>query len=133
MPVAFTTAAVGLTSIAVFAAALWALGILRAATAVLAVAQGAVVTMRDAALSEEAREKEVQRAALFLLGAFFSILGRSLLALLLSFLPIWLAEVTGLASGAAVVQYLSRWDIILVAAIVMLAGFRLRSLLSASA
>lgn len=133
MPVAFATAAVGLTSIAVFAAALWALGILRAATAVLAVAQGAVVTMRDAALSEEAREKEVQRAALFLLGAFFSILGRSLLALLLSFLPIWLAEVTGLASGAAVVQYLSRWDIILVAAIVMLAGFRLRSLLSASA
>jgi hypothetical protein len=127
-----TTVSVALTSVAIFALALWGLGIVRAGAGVLAVARGAVAALRDPKLDDAAREAAVQRASLQLFGAFFSILARSALALLLSFAPIWLADTAGVVTSEAVLVYLSRWDIILVVSIVMLAGYRLRTLLWAS-
>ena len=127
-----TTASVALTCIAVFAAGLWALGVVRAGSEALAVAQNAVATLRDPRLDDDAREQAVQRASLRLFGATFSILARSAIALVASLLPLWGAEAAGLVSSEAVMLYLSRWDIILVASIVMLAGYRLRTLLWAS-
>ncbi len=127
-----TTPAVALTAVALFALALWGLGILRAGAEVFAVARGAVAALRDPGLDDAAREAAVQRASLRLFGAFFSILARSALALLLSFAPIWLAETAGVVTSDAVMVYLSRWDIIVVVSIVMLAGYRLRMLLWAS-
>ncbi|GAB4394462.1 MAG: hypothetical protein Tsb0032_19840 [Kiloniellaceae bacterium] len=126
------TVAVALTSVAVFALALWGLGMPRIGAEVLAVARGAVTTLRDPRLDDDARETAVQRAALRLFAAFFSILARSILTLLLSFAPIWLADTTRLAAQGEVLVYLSRWDIILVITIVMLAGYRLRTLLRTS-
>ncbi len=126
------TATVALACVAIFAAGLWALGIVRAGTEALAVAQVAVAALRDPRLDDDAREQAVQRASLRLFGAFFSILTRSALALAAAVLPLWIAETAGLVSGEAVMLYLSRWDIILVTSIVMLAGYRLRMLLWAS-
>lgn len=127
-----TTVSVALTSVALFALALWGLGILRAGAEVFAVARGALAALRDPGLDDDAREAAVQRASLRLFGAFFSILARSALALLLSFAPIWLADAASLAARADVLFYLSRWDILVVITIVMLAGYRLRTLLWAS-
>jgi hypothetical protein len=126
------TPAVALASIGVFIAALCLLGIVGRAGAALAVTRGAVAALRDPGLDDEARERAVQRASLKLFSAFLSILARSVLALLLSFAPIWLADAAGLAAQDEVLFYLSRWDNIVVVTIVMLAGYRLRMLLWAS-
>ncbi|WP_193369824.1 hypothetical protein [Pelagibius marinus] len=126
------TPAVALASICAFIGAFWLLGIVRRAAAALAVTRGALAAMRDAALDEDAREKEVQRASLKLLGIFFSILARSLLALFASFLPIWVADTLGLASSETVLLFLARWDVILVVSLVLLAGYVLWNRLWAS-
>lgn len=126
------TPAVALASICAFIAAFWLLGIVPRATAALAVTRGAFAAMRDTALDEEAREREVQRASLKLMGLFFSILGRSLLALLASLLPIWIADAMGLASRDTVLLFLARWDVILVVSLVLLAGYVLWNRLWAS-
>ena len=115
--------AVALASIGAFIAAFGLLGIARIGTQILAIARGAVATMRDEAIDEETREKNVQQAALRLLGAFIAILTRSSLALAVSLAPIWLADQAGLAAGGEVVAYLARWDVIAVASVAMLTGF----------
>ncbi|MEO3428951.1 hypothetical protein AAFN88_08860 [Pelagibius sp. CAU 1746] len=119
------TAAVALASICIFVAAFWLLGIPSRAAAALAVTRGAFATMRDTALDEEAREKEVQRASLKLLRLFFSILGRSLLALIASLLPIWIADALGLAPRDTILLFLARWDVILAVSLALLAAYLL--------
>ena len=116
-------AAAAIASIGCFIVAFWLLGVARVGAGVLTVARGAVAAMRDENLDDAAREKAVQRASLQLMGAFASILVRSALALLISFLPIWIASLAGLASIEAVVAFLSRWDVIAVASMAVIAGY----------
>ena len=104
----------------VFIVAFALLGIVRVASGVLATARNALGAMKDDDLSDEEREKIVQAASIKLLGAFFSILLRSVGALLAAFLPIWLAGMTGLASEDAVLAFLSRLDVILITTVVIL-------------
>ncbi len=53
----------------------------------------------------------------------FLILVRSALAFLASFLPIWIASLAGLATIEDVLRYLSRWDVIVIASMVVIAGY----------
>jgi hypothetical protein len=115
--------AIAISSIVVFIAALWAFGVARVGAGVLATAQGAVAAMRDESLDDEAREKVVQRASIQLMGAFASILVRGALTFLASILPIWLGSLAGLAEIEEVMDYLSRCDVILIASVVITAGF----------
>lgn len=108
--------------IAVFAAALWLSGLLRAGAGALATAHGALAVLRDPAMDDAAREREVQRAALRLFGAGFSILLRGALALCAAALPLWLAEATGLAPMGAVMDFLLRWEVIVLATLVLFAA-----------
>ena len=119
-------AAVGIVSIVLFLIALWLLRLVPVASAAVATARGAVAAMRDPALDDAAREKAVQAASLRLMGAFASIVVRGALSLGASLLPIWLADLTGLASGWAIVDFLSRWDVIVVASVVIVAGYVVR-------
>ena len=116
-------AAAAIASIGCFIVTFWLLGVARVGAGVLTVARGAVTAMRDENLDDAAREKAVQRASLQLMGAFASILVRSALALLISFLPIWIASLAGLASIEAIVAFLSRWDVIAVASMAVIAGY----------
>jgi hypothetical protein len=84
--------------------ALWAFGVVGVAANVLATARDAVAAMRDESLDDEAREKAVQRASLQLISASTSILVRSALVFAVSFLPIWLASLTGLATIEDVIR-----------------------------
>ena len=115
--------ATALTSVGLFIGALWAFGAIRVAASVVGIAQGAVATIQDDSISDEVSEKEVQRASLRLMGAFLSILLRSAVALLVSFLPIWLANSIGLAAIEDVLLYLSRWDVILILTVALTAGY----------
>lgn len=116
-------AATVLASIGFFIGALWVFGIARVGAGVLVIAKGAVAAMHDKSLDDEVREKAVQRASIQLIGAFFSILVRSALAFLASFLPIWIASLAGLATIEDVLRYLSRWDVIVIASVVITAGY----------
>jgi len=118
--------AIAITTLAILAVALWVSGVMRVSVGVLAMTQNAAAVMRDPALDDMAREKAMQRASLKLLADFGSILLRGGISLAVSFAPIWLADVTGMASSRAVMDFLSRVDVIVVASIVMIAGYVFR-------
>lgn len=113
-------------SISVFLVAFWLSGVVPASASALAIARGALGAMRDAGLDDAAREKVVQRASLRLIGTFVSILVRAAVAIGASLLPIWLADVAGLAANEQVIDFLSRWDVIAIASIVIVLGYLVR-------
>jgi hypothetical protein len=114
---------VALLSIFFFLVSFWWLKITRVGTQAIKTAQSAMETMRDKSLDDEAREKAIQGASIKLFTAFFSILIRSAAALAISFLPIYLAHWTGLATIDAVIGFLSRWDVIVIVSAVILGGY----------
>jgi hypothetical protein len=116
-------AAIAIVSIGVFICGLKLFGVFRVAGKAIATAQEAITTLRDKSLDDQTREKKLQRASLQLLGAFISILIRSILTLLSSLVPIWLASFTGLARIEDVISYLSRWDVITISTVFMIAGY----------
>ena len=116
-------AATAAASICVFLVAFWALRIVPASAGAVAIARDALGVMRDPALDDASREKAVQRASLRLLGTFFSILLRGAIAFGVSLLPIWLADAVGLASHHKVIAFLSRWDVILIASLLVGLGY----------
>ena len=124
-------AATAILSIGVFICALQFLGIVQVAADTLVTARKAISTIQDNSLDDRAREKKLQRAALQLFGAFITILIRSLFTLLASFLPIWLASLMGLVKIEDVIHFLSRWDVIVITTVLIVAAYviwtRLRS------
>jgi hypothetical protein len=118
--------AIAIATLAILAVALWVSGVMRVSAGVLSTTRNATAILRDPALDDMAREKAMQRTSLKLLADFGSILLRGGISLAVSFAPIWLADVTGLASSRAVMDFLSRVDVVVVASIVMVAGYLLR-------
>jgi len=101
-----------IASICVFIFAFKISGVIRVGADVLVKVQEALATIKDDSINDEKREKELQRASINLFGAFISILSRGILTLIASFLPIWLADIMDLAMTKDVINYLSRWDVI---------------------
>jgi hypothetical protein len=116
-------AATAIVSIGLFIGALRVFGVIRVGTGVLASAQDALALMRDESLDDEACEKLAQRASLQLFGAFASVLMRSVLTCAVSFLPIGLASLAGLVTIEEVLNYLSRWDVIVITTVVITIGY----------
>jgi hypothetical protein len=115
--------AIAALCLGIFVVALRLSGIVGASAAVLATTRDTLAVIRDSSLDDAAREKAVQRASVNLMARFGSILARGGLALGASLLPVWLADTAGLASSGAVFELLSRWDVMLITAAVMVAGF----------
>lgn len=114
---------VALLSIIFFLIAFWRLKISHICVGAIKTAQSAVTTMGDKSLGDEDRERVVQGASIKLFAAFFSISVRSIMALVVSFIPIYLAHLTGLATIDAVVGFLSRWDVIAVISAAIIGGY----------
>lgn len=112
-----------LLSIVVFMLCLKSFGVVKVSQSVLATSRHAVGAMRNHVLDDDEREKIVQKASLQLLGQFFSIITRVAGVLVASFIPIWLISLTGLTTIDAVFGFLSRWDVILVITLVMIAAY----------
>ena len=113
-------------SIGMFLVAFWLSGVLTASASALAVARDALEQIRDTNNDDMAREKAARRASLRLIGILGSILGRGAVAVGASLLPIWLADVTDLAASGQVIAFLSRWDVIVSASIVIVLGYYAR-------
>ena len=112
-----------IASIAVFLSTLWAFGVVRTCSGVIASTRNAVAVMLDESLDDTVREKEARRTSLCLLRAFLSILLRSGLALVLSFLPIGLSALAGFVKIDEVFRYLSRRDVILISSVITTVGY----------
>jgi hypothetical protein len=110
-------------SMTIFVGGLWVFGVVRIGTNVLHTARHAMAIVRDVTIEDAAREKAAQRASLQLFRAFASILFRSAVAFLASFIPILLADTAGLARTQDVFEFLLRWDVIFIAALFFTVGY----------
>lgn len=120
-------AATAVVSLGIFAVALAVSGVVGAAGGVLGTTNQTVAIMRDPGLDDHAREKAIQRASLKLLADFGSILLRGLASIAASLVPVWLMDAAGLAPAHAVFGFLARWDVMLIATVVMVLGYVLRT------
>ena len=118
--------ATAIASICIFIGALWLFGVVRVSLGAITTARDAMTTLRDKNLDDETRERAVQRASLQLFSTFASIVVRSAFAFIASILPIWLADLMDLAPLDDVSQFLLRWDVIVIAAVLMTAGYMTR-------
>ena len=80
---------------------------------VISIGQQAIATLRNAALSDDEKERKMQQDSLRLLRLLFVLISRSLLALLLPLALIWLSGLAGLFSFEGVLGMFMRWDFIL--------------------
>ena len=106
-------------SIVTFIIALWLLRIVSIGAKAITISQDAVSTLRNDNYDDTEREKATQQASIKLLGIFFSILYRAILAFAAPWLPIWLADWLGWVKSEEVTAFLFRVDVILVSSILL--------------
>lgn len=116
-------AAIAIASVAAFMGGFWLFRVAPAARRVLSTTTDAAAAMRNPAFDDRQRETAVQQASLRLARGFVSILSRGVLALVAGLLPIVLADAAGLASRTQVFHFLSRWDVLAVTTIVLIAAY----------
>ena len=113
-------------SVLLLAVALDRVRVVSVATTALGTAQNAVATMRDGSLDDQARERAMQQASMRLFGHFASILGRVAVALVVSLVPVVIADQSGVATAASVIAFLSRLDVVLIASVGVVLGYLIR-------
>jgi hypothetical protein len=113
-------------AVLLFLAAFKLLRVPEAAGRAIRTARAAVIAMRDPLLSEEVRERTVQRASISLIGSFVSIVLRGAGALLASLAVIFGFEVAGLGRSEEIIGFLSRWDVLAVSTVAITAAWLLQ-------
>lgn len=114
-------------AIAAFLVGFQAFGIVPTAARIVTMARAAGQVMSDKSLTDEVKEKEIQKAALSMLGGAFSIFFRVAATLLLTVLPVYLLSWIGLAPAEAVFGFLARIDVIIGATVIVGGGLWLWS------
>ena len=99
-------------SITVFLLLFWKSGITSLANKAIQTTYNALQIMRIKSLPDIQKEKAVQQAAITQIGLFFSIVIRCLIVFAGSLLPIWFADLLGIASIKITVDLLSQWEVI---------------------
>lgn len=115
--------AVAIASILAFVIVFWKAGVVPAAQKAIDTASHAGKVMSSKELDDDVKEKEVQKSAIGLLGSVVSITVRSAVSLIAAAVPIYGAEAAGLVGADAVIDFLSRWDVIIIVSVVMIAGY----------
>ena len=98
-------------------------GVIPIARGALATTRGAIRTMRDPDLEDLAREHAVRSAAVSLVAASGSLILRSAVALMAAFVPIVAADWAGIVGQSAMISFMERWDVILIATVVVTLGY----------
>ncbi|MEM1236486.1 MAG: sulfotransferase [Pseudomonadota bacterium] len=127
---------VSLLAVAAFGFGLWRSGIVPVARKTVTTAFSGISAITDSSLDDDAKEAAVRQAAIALLGAAFSIAVRMALVLALAAVPIFLADLVGIASSDAVMSLMARLDYIVIVSIVAIVlgeGLRRRAKRGASA
>lgn len=108
-----------LLTIILFVAVFMLAGLIPAARRALQAAQQAVQVMRDPALDDLAREKAVQSAAVQVSRITLLLIVKVAVLLAVTALPALAADLAGLAPWTDTVGFLSRWDVLLGATIIV--------------
>ena len=82
-------------------------------------ARQAVTTITDNSLDDDAKEKAAKAAAVSIFRASFLLLFKIVITLGVTVLPIWLANVTGLASFPETSEFALRLDVLLITTIIV--------------
>lgn len=106
--------AVALAALAAFAAALFGLPVLSTLRHALTEGQAGVSAMLDPELSEDDKERTVQRSGLRLLGTAGLLLALFALVLLAAWSPVWVADAAGLVPSTRTLDALLSWPFLLV-------------------
>lgn len=78
--------------------------------------------VRDPECDDEVKEKELQRGSIQLFKIFLSLLVRSIITLAIATVPILLLSLIGLVEFNAVLEFLARWDVIVIVTVVIVIG-----------
>ena len=111
------------TSIGVFLLAFWFTDVVTTGKSAIETIRNAMQAIRNPALDELEREHTVQAAAVRLVVASSSLILRSLLALSAAFIPIIAADFAGIVPQAAMLDFMGRWDVIVVATVAVTLGY----------
>ena len=106
-------------SVLAFIAAFEFLGLLPKAQEAIAVSRRAAAVMADATLDEAAKEKAAQGAAIELMKGFLGLVLRIAGILGAAYVPIFLADATGLLPEAETLAFMLRLDVIAVTSVLM--------------
>lgn len=90
---------------------------------VVATARESIEVLKDPQLDDDAKEQFMQRSAIVLFKLLAQLLLGSLVALLIPFAVIWLAEMAGLLSLNSSIEMLLRWDFLLAATVTVFAAY----------
>jgi len=112
---------VALATMAAFVAAFHFSGLIGRARSAVATVSQTVAVISEKSLDDEEKERLVQRAALQMFGQFALITVTAAVVLLVPGAIIWIGDLIGLASVAAVSRFLLSWEVILGATALILA------------
>lgn len=115
----------GITAVSIlcFMLVFWKIGVVEAARDAIGTAQGAMATVRAPDLDDMDRERAVQAAALRLVTLTGSLILRSAIALVAAFVPVLLAGWAGLSPTGETLDFMARWDVIVVVTVVVTLGY----------
>ncbi|MEZ5289010.1 MAG: hypothetical protein R2712_30260 [Vicinamibacterales bacterium] len=102
--------ATAIISTLAFAFSLRLSGVVAAAASATDTARSALAAVRNPSLDDDARERAARAASGALFKATGSILVRGLVSAGLLFLPVWLADIGGVARSTDVVAFLTSWQ-----------------------
>lgn len=85
---------------------------------IIIVAQQAVTTITDKSIDDDAKEKAAKAAAVNIFKSSFLLLFKMVITFGAAILPLFLADVTGLASFSETSEYALRLDVLLITTIV---------------
>lgn len=106
-----------------FVVLLYCLRLVEQAREVLVVSRNSLAVLTDSALSDEAKEKALQKSAIRLFYHLAFLLVGTAIALFSPIGAVWLLSRFGLVSLNAVLEILMRWDFIVVASVVSIGAW----------
>ncbi len=108
----------GLVAVLVFAISLERSGVAPVASKAFETVRKAALLVKDQTTTEREREAAMRSASLSSLGSFLSIGLRGIFSLVISFLPLFVFHLAGLADLRSVTEWLAEWPtIILISAV----------------
>lgn len=92
--------------------------LLTTCTQIIVIAQQAMTTITDVNLNDAAKEKATQAAAINMLRNSFLLLIKFVIIISVTVLPLWLADMAGMAKFSETSKFALRLDVLLITTIV---------------
>ena len=108
-------------AVVLFCVAFYLTYILKTVNQIIATSRESVSSITDKNLDDDAKEKLIQAAAIKMLKSSFFLLLKGLVILGVTILPLWLADIAGLADFSETSSYSLRIDVLIITTVVVMA------------